>query len=602
MQITLGNISQQNGRTVVTGGQSGLDTDSIIKALTEAKRLPAVALETKIETLGKQKSALNSLKSLLSRFRSAVDTLRNPPGVGAASKNIFEYRTSLLSTSTGADASAYMNVTVQPGAPIQGFTINEITTLAREAKQESSNFSLTDTTTASAVTANGSPEAGKFAAGSFSIRDVTGGADVSITLNEGDSLQTVVSKFNDVKSRTGIQANIVKVASGNPNNTYKIIFTGTKTGESYDFNMADAGTVTSDPDGVLGQLGFNTTQTAQNAQFTIDGVVIERESNAIDDVIDGIAFSLKQTTPAATTLSLSIAPDTQIVQNAVLAFADVYNEFRLFAASQQELGADGRPTEDAILSSDSTLRAVIASVSNEMTRVVAGLANGDPRQLADIGMKFDNFAGDEENPATKNILVVDSEKLAAAITANFDGVRGLFEYQMSSDNANLITFSRTNDLNVTGMSLNIDRTNNVYTATYTNAANQTVNVNLAYEITPTGVTLTGPADSGLAGLVMIYASADDATVNVNISQGIGDRLFNALDGVVKEGTGSLAVALDAIERQSVRNLEEIDKIDTSLETYRNKLIAQYSALEAALTRANQLLAMLQAQSDARANG
>lgn len=600
-QISFGNLGQQNGRTTINGSQSGIDTEALIKALSDAKRLPAVRLETKNETLASQKTALASLQSLLTRFKSAVESLRNPPGVDTASKNIFEYRKASLSTNNGLNASNYVSVTTLPGAPIQNFTINDIEQLAQETKQETGLFLLPDTTTASAVTANGAPEAGKFAAGTFSLRALDGGTPIDITLNEGESLQSVVNKFNNVKGSTGIQANIIKVASGTPNNSYEIIFTATKTGLDAGFDLENPTTVVADASGVLGQIAFNTTQPARNAKFTLDGVPLERATNSMSDVISGMTFSLKQATPVDTTISIAVEPDREIVQNAVMQFVDVYNEFRLFASTQQELGTDGLPTEDAVLANNGALRAAITSVGTEVTRVINGITGSNPSRLVDVGVNFDNFAGDDENPATKNIMTVDTDKLAAALAANFEGVRGLFEYQMTADNPNLVTFSRTNDLNVTSFVLTINRTTNTYQATFDNG-NGPNTVDLDYAVSPDGgIGLKGKAGTALAGLQLIYAVDGDATINVNITQGFGDRLFNALEGFANPTTGTLGNAIKEIDSQTERNVKEIAKIDDFLVGYRERLINQYAQLESALTRSNQLLALLGAQADARNN-
>lgn len=592
-QITLGNISNLGGKTVISGGQSGLDTEALIKGLTEARRLPAVRLETKNENLDKQKGALATLQSLLTRFRSSVDSLRNPPGVQNSTQNIFQYRTTTLSSIV--TAANYVNVTVEPGVNVQNLSIDEITTLAKEAKQESGVFSL-PSATSPAVAANGNATAGQLSAGSFTLRALDGGADASITLTENESLQSVASKFNAVKDRTGIQATVVKVTNGTPNSDFKLIFTATKTGTTAGFDLANASTVTSDPDGVLAQVGFTTTQAAQNAQFTFDGVSIERESNSVDDLVDGITITLKQPLSSGTPINVSIQPDTELVKGALMEFADLYNELRVFGATQSQIGDDGLPTEDAVLINDPTMRSIMNSVSTEVRRVVAGLTGGDPDRLSDIGFGFQDFAGDDETVTTRNIIVVDEEKLQSALEANYEAVRGIFEFQMTSDNPDLSIFRRTNALNTTGFTLNIDRTNGVYTAT---VGSSTITLEVEV-VSPTLLSIKAPAGSELEGMEFIYASANDATINVTASQGIGDRLYNLFDSSLK-ADGLLTTAVQTLEDQKTRNKTEITKIDDFIERYREQLIEQYSLLEAALNSANQLLSLLDAQANARNN-
>ena len=601
-QIQLGNFFQQNGRTVVGGSQSGIDTESLINALAEAKRVPAVKLEEKIELNGSRTTALNSLKDILTRFKDAADILRNPPGVSNSNKNIFAYRTTSLSANTSVAGDTYVSVAAEPGAPNQNFTISDIEQLAQETKQDIDTPFLLPSTASSVVTAVATP--GSFTAGTFTLRNVTGGAGVSLTFADGDSLQTVASKFNSVKDQTGIQATIIKVADGTPNDSYKLSFTATKTGTTYGFDITNVSTVTSDPSGVFANLGVvNTTQPAQNARFTIDNVVVEREQNAISDLISGMSFTLKRVTPNdGTIVNVSVRPDEEIIKNAIVQFADVYNEFRLFSAKQSEIGDDGVALEDAVLSSNQALRTVISRVGNEIASVVSNISGGNPSRLADIGLDFGDFAGDEENPYTRNIIQINEEKLNSALASGVEGVMGLFQYQMTSDNLALTTFRRTNDASVNAFTLNIDRTGGIYTANYTDAFGSPQSVNFTGTAISggTGITLKADPNSALAGLEFIFASADTtATINVNFSQGVGDRIFNALDDMLNLDGGVVTQELQSIADSNSRFETEITRIDAQIERYREQLQNQYSSLEAALSRANQLLQVLDAQQQAQ---
>jgi len=587
-QITLGNVTQQNGRTVISGSQSGIDTEGLIKALSDAKRLPAVKLETTNTNLATKKTALTDLKALLTRFKTATDTLRNPPGVQNASANIFQYRTATVSSVLGA--ANYLSATVQPGVNSQNMTVNSITYLAQETKQESGVLLAPDLNTP-VVAANGDATAGTLSAGTFSLRGLNGGADSNITLTETDSLSQVAAKFNAVKGNTGIQATVVKVSSGTPDSSYKLVFTGTQTGLSGDFDMADAGTVTSDPDGVLSQLGFTTNQSAGNAEFQLDGVTITRETNVVTDLVDGVTFTLKQPYTSATPATISIVPDTEIVTNAINQMADVYNELRLFIAKQNEVGDDGLPTEEAVLASNPTLRNIATSITDQITSMVNSITGNNPKSLTEIGIGFQNYDGDSDNPATKNIIVIDATKLASALASNFDGVRNVFEFNLTSTNPNLSVYSRSNAVTASSFTLDVSITNGTYTVGGTDAFEGS-------DISAGVKLLTGKAGTPYEGLQFIYASTSDASMDINITQGIGDRLYNSLNSVLAVD-GTLATDLAQIEEQTQRNETEITKIDASIETYRNQLLDTYSRLEAALTQANQLLSLLDAQASAR---
>ena len=100
-QIQLGNFFTSGGKTVPGGvGGSGLDTQSLIEGLVEARRLPAVRIEEKITAGQARNAALVEYRTLLSTFRDAVNFMRNPPGVANDVDNVFRYTTSSLSSST----------------------------------------------------------------------------------------------------------------------------------------------------------------------------------------------------------------------------------------------------------------------------------------------------------------------------------------------------------------------------------------------------------------------------------------------------------------------------------------------------------------------
>lgn len=597
-QITLGNAFQSGGKTVVGGGQTGFDTESLIKALTDAKALPATTLTAKNKTISTQQDAYAKLKTLLSTFQSSVDSLRNPPGVNNAAKNVFQYRTSSIVSSDGSDASNYIGISVQPGAQTQSFTIDKITQLAQQTKQQSNTISVADTTTASVVSAAGTDDDGVFSAGTFTLKANDGGADVSITLNEGDTLQTVANRFNQNSSRTGIQVGIIQLGTG----SYKLTFTGTNTGLANGFDVGSATTVTGDTGGVLNKMSFATQQSAQNAKLTIDGIDLERANNAIDDIYSGVTFTLKQkTVPATTTFTASVIPDTSIVSNAITAFADAYNNFKLFASTQSQRNADGTPADTAVLANDATLRNMMDLVNQEATRVIGGITGDNPKQLQDVGITFDNFAGDDKNPATRNILTVDTDKLKSALTANFKGVESFFQFGLTTDNPALAVFERTKNIEVTSLSIAIDTPINSYKATYTDASGSTVTVDLDATALEggSGYSLKGKAGTALEGLTLLYASTANATINATITEGMGDRLYNTLNSFLDTTNGTLTQATKALTDQTTRNNDEITRINDQVATYRDQITQKYADLEAALSKANSLLSLLQAQSDAR---
>lgn len=574
--INLGNISEQNGKTVVTGSSSGgLDTKALLEALTAAKRLPAVQLEERIDLNTKKTAAFSELQQLLTSFKDASNFLRNAPGVANQSTNIFEYRGATITNDGPTPGSNYLSVTAGPGADVSSYSVT-VDQLATFNTKITNTFALADTNTASAVGGGGEP----FTSGAFTV----GSAGVNVTLDDGDTLEQVVDKINAVKNQSKVTASIIQVSPGN----YRLSLKTTETGAA--LNYASPATT----------VGYAIETDAVDAQMTIDGTTITRSNNSISDVVDGLTFNLLAQSPVADTLSVNVNADTELVKEAIYAFVNSYNDLRIFAAKQSETGPDGLPTEDALLGSNSTMKTVLQRVATEISTVVDGIGAGMLKRLSDVGIELDDYPGDAETPEVKNILTIDDAKLSSAISSKFEEVRDLFEFDYTSDDPDLVVFQRTNSLNATSVSLNIDQTNGIYEASYDNGGGmQTVQLDMTPVSGGGGIVLRGQQGTALEGLVLIYNNTGDATVQLDMTQGIGDRVYNTLDSVLKPDVGAVSVELKAITENSSRMQTEIERIDAAIERYRESLLLKFSALESAIASANILLQSLSAQANAR---
>lgn len=573
MTINLGSIFESGGKTVVSGGSSQLDTESLIESLVEAKRLPAVRLENTIEANTAKMDALTELSSILERFRDAANFLRNPPGVGNASDNIFGYRSASISANTG-NGESYISATIAAGTDPSSYSMT-VDQLATRQTRATNTFAAAD------MDAQAVGGGGPFNAGTLTL----GPDAVAVTLADGDSLGDVLAKINAVKGESGVEASAVKVSEGNYRLTFKSTATGTD--QNWDFTAANPGILNT---------GFFSETDAVDALVTIDGTQVTRQTNSIDDLVAGITFDLTQETPPGTELTVGVQADTELARSAIMNFVDTYNEFRVFASRQTETNDDGERVEEATLGTNTALRTLVNAVGTEISSVVNGLA--DTNSLAALGLKLSDFPGDAETPFTRNILQVDEGKLDAALAADFDAVRQVFEFNAVSDNPNFVVFSRTNSLNATDVTFNIDQTNGVYEATV-NGSTYTLE---ATALSTGGVSLTGPQGSPIAGLNVLYTETDDVTVNLSMTQGIGDRIFNALEDALDEEDGIVSQEIQSLDDRNTRLQEDIDRIDGMIENYRFSLLERFSALEAAIASVNSILQLLDAQAEARANG
>lgn len=698
--INFGSLTTIGGKTVTTGSASGLDTEALVNSLVEAKSIPKTKIEDSIALKTSQNSALSEYKQLLSTFQSTLNALRNPPGVNKDANNIFQYRTAFLTASDGSSASNYLGVSVNAGATLGNYDVT-VDNLALAASNTSISFSSRTDDIATLTGAGGTPKAGTFTLNGSSV-----------TIEVGDSLDDIKTKINVTTSTSGVKADIIKVSD----TEYKLKITAVDTGEDNDYAVAGDTTVF---DSMFTGVG-SSSQLAENSEITFNGLTIERQSNSFDDLIDGVTFSLYQETAA--TLKVDIEPDREKAANAIGNFVDSFNNIKTFIAQQQQRDEDGNLLETAVLGENTLLNNFISSANVTLSSVVSGLT-GDYDDLSSLGITFTDYVGDDENPAIKNILQFDEAKISAALEADFDAVRAVFEFNLSSNAPDkLAIFSRTNSFEISEFDLDIDYTRadgdqvrvlytdsdgnpqtinadidigtqassvgvdvsegifgatdaataftglvdgDQFRITVNNIDGSSTDYDFTYMAAPVGATefnsldtlataidgiaditasvsdgrlvitptaqlstlaftnltatdfintvgladtnlpsatITGQEDTVLEGLVFVYASRDGTDViDVEITQGIADKIYNTVDGYTALSTGLLDKEVELVGQQKAQQELEVARLDDVIAAYRERLLEQFAALERAVSSVNSLLQLLDAQNKAREN-
>ena len=142
--------------------------------------------------------------------------------------------------------------------------------------------------------------------GTLTIAVGTGTA-VDVSVSAGDSLQTVADKIN---GSSGSQA-YATVVNG------KLVLSGKLTGAAN--TIAVTGTGAAD-------FGFGVTQTALDANYTLDGVAKTSSSNLVTDGMAGVTLNLKGVTAAPVSVTVGApGPNSSAVQTKVQSFIDQYN-------------------------------------------------------------------------------------------------------------------------------------------------------------------------------------------------------------------------------------------------------------------------------------
>ncbi len=371
----------------------GVNVNDLIKASVDAVKLPITrtnGLSQQAAVTNSKVSAFGQLKSLVSTLSDAANKLTSVTGWNgvAATSSSTDFVT--VSAVGGAAATSF-NVQVQNLAKAQSSISDSLT----PAKSAVGAGTLTLTT----GTWSGSPKS--FAAG----KDEGVKIDVTAT----DTLEDVASKING--SKAGVTATVLTDASGQ-----RLMLRSKTTGESagYQLSVTDADGDNGDSSG-LSRVLSGTTEYAQNANATVNGVAVSSGTNVFADTVAGVTFTAVK--PTTADVSITVSKDNSAVKANVQAFITAYNAVN--SALNESTKYDKDTKTAGLLQGDSgavtlqnTLRMALQSVNQ----------SGALRSLSEVGVVS---VGGSGNLTPDGSLTLDSTKFDKAMQ-NPDDVKAFF--------------------------------------------------------------------------------------------------------------------------------------------------------------------------------
>lgn len=520
---------------------SYLDSETLIEAAVAARLAPADRLDVKIEEAESEVAAYEELQSLGSTMESALVALTNPDD---GSADAFEEKIAYLTTASGTDPASLLGVTVDEDAQAATYEL-EIVQTAEVHKIAGTEMSSNDEALG--------------IAGTISLA-VEGEDAASIEITADMSLEEIIEAINAESDTSGVIASVVKVGD----DAYRLVLTAEDTAKEIVLTD-DSGSVLQDL-GVIDSSGAiaDELQAAQSAIIRLDGIEITRDSNQIDDVLEGVTFYLYEA-EAGTTLQMDMEADLSSVVEQIEAFVEAYNAYRDFVLTNQEVDDDGAVSDDAALFGDNLLRNLTTQVA-----AILNYSNGDGEifSLADIGLTFD------EN----NYLVLDSATLEEALATDSEAVRALLEFQMTASSSDIqmlrkgtgaaeqdftLDITVDGDGTITGVSVGGD--DSLFTVD--------------------GTRIIGVDGTAYEGLILVFTGDESASIDIELSRGIADQLVNCLSTYSDADDGLLQQAIDA-EAENIEAMEErVSDIEQRAEAYRERLTEYYAYLETKIAEA-----------------
>lgn len=483
----MGNIS-------FSGLATGIDTDSLIQALVDAKRQPIQLLQNQVSDYQTHLDKLDDFAGKLTALRSAAQALTLSTSFAAftaassdsdivsaaasssASEGSHDISVSQLaknqtgtsnetfaSTNSAAGLSGTLSLTPADGpttdisisssdtleeirdrinnttvaafgtitfsgVPVDGTTVTvdgityEFTAGAPSGSNvgiDPSGFSTgADAAAALAAAATGAgkgPNTTMTAVGSVVtvVADAAGSAGNTIAMSEDGDAGGAIALSGETLSGGGspaMSASVLNVGtSSSP--AYMLVLTGKSGGEANAFTASYTGT---------GSLTFATTQAAQDAVMTVDGIAdIRRSSNVVTDVIMGVTLTLTSETAPGASVSVGVSTDVDSVRQKVQALLDAYNDLQKYIGDNTKF--DTTTKTGGPLMGDGAVSSVRTGLSSLIISPVSGLS-GSYSALSQLGITTES----------DGTLTMDSARFDAVLGADFQGVVDVFARNLTT--------------------------------------------------------------------------------------------------------------------------------------------------------------------------
>lgn len=359
MSITIGGLA------------SGIDTDGLTAAL-------VAAASRKGDLLVAQKAAVTSRSGAYTTLSARLTALSEAL---AAIDEVEEFR-GVSATSSDEDS---VEVSVEGDAVIGRYAV-QVNQLAESSLIVSDGFSDQESS-------------GVIAEGTLSI--TVGGTTTEVTVDSStSSLEDLVAAINDQVD--GVTAYIMD--TGDSSNPYRLVIAGDDTG-------AD-NAVSIDTSGLTGSgtvPSFSEVTAAADAEVEINGVTVTDSDNELDAAVQGVTFSLNNTTTSAATVRVSKDLDAMVdaVNSVITAWNSVVSHIETQRVFDVDEGLRGAYIGESL---PTTITQQLQST------VAATYGSGAIEALSQVGIST-NQDGE---------LELDEDAFRAALAADFDGVVSLF--------------------------------------------------------------------------------------------------------------------------------------------------------------------------------
>jgi flagellar hook-associated protein 2 len=316
----------------------------------------------------------------------------------------------------------------------------------------------------------------------------------------------------------------------------------------------------------VGEAGAGVLSVGKDAYFSIEGLSMTSATNSVSEFVSGVTFDF-HAVAADTAVSVGLFRDFDAVTAKFKELLDAYNALSSYAGTATKAAnPDNEESVNGELAGDMTVRSIVNSV-REAFRLRYDVLDGDLTSFTMVGLKSDSKTGE---------LSVDEKKFKAAFEKDFEGVQHLFVSLGFADNSNVTVGRSTKDTKagkyiieeVDATHLRIRQENGVEWYTSDARAGDVVTFSQG--------PVKGLSLSAAAGIIT-------GPVAFNFQKGLSTVLEESIAALTDTREGVVSLRQTALQKSIDRANERIDTLNTRTEKYRERLVAQFTAMETTLS-------------------
>ena len=524
---------------------SGLNVPQIVDALVDAERVPKQKqIDEANEKANVAISALGSLKNELSVFQTNSNALDGQIGL-ALSSSTSNVTLSRTDSSLASEFSHTINVANIAKAQVLNFNNN-----GNGFSSTSANIGIDALTL----------EFGTWSGTSFSTNSDYSTTTLSLT-SGATSLSDVRDAINN--AGIGVTASIIEVSDNSFSLVLKSIEGASQSLRVRSYLSSSENNVLKYNPGDVVSLADTATQVvaATDANFTVDGISVTRDSNTITDLFSGVTVELTDVTSSDLNSDQTIS-SSYSATDALATLETVVSEVNYLLSFLKEQSAPGANGEEGgPLHGDHFIRFTQNKIKNLTSTAIAGYQDAD--------IYLSNFGVVTELDGT---LSIDETRFSEYFAANPSHFAAVTTSMIRTADTGVIGSAQT-DLFTPGV---YDFTLSSGTATLTNSSSTSDTMSV-------GTNRYGYANTTIGATGLLLDTTQTAVdTKVYMGRSVLQNLSNYIDDVLKLN-GDIDEKIFNLEDDIDNLVEEQEALDLQIKNQRAIYVQKFTAMETAVS-------------------